>query len=205
MTGGGRSPFAAPGRPAEEARRRSEEAGRFGVAVLIVSLTVLFAASMVGFLVVRAQTVAWRAEGLPPLPRGLWASTAAILAASLAVHGALRAARRDAQRALRFRMAATTALGGAFLLLQLWNWESLMASGMLPTTRSLYAFVFFVMTGLHAAHVVGGLVPLAIVTDRAFQGRYGPARHAGVLYCAMYWHFLDGVWLALLAMLFTVA
>ena len=47
------------------------------------------------------------------------------------------------------------------------------------------------MTGLHAVHVLGGLVPLAMVTVAAYQGMYGRKKHAAVRYTAVYWHFLD--------------
>ena len=55
---------------------------------------------------------------------------------------------------------------------------------------------FYVLTGMHAVHVIGGLVPLVVITRRAFAGRDDP-QHAGVIYTAMYWHFLDAVWLVL--------
>jgi len=57
------------------------------------------------------------------------------------------------------------------------------------------------LTGLHAAHVVGGLIPLAVVTVRAFRDRYSPAAFAGVAYTAVYWHFLTAVWLVLFTIL----
>ena len=56
---------------------------------------------------------------------------------------------------------------------------------------------FYVLTGIHAAHIVGGLIPLIIVATRATTGRYTPAYYPGVRYTAMYWHFLDVVWLTL--------
>lgn len=58
------------------------------------------------------------------------------------------------------------------------------------------------LIALHAAHVVGGLVPLGIVTGRALRGWYD-ARHAeGVRSCALYWHFLDVVWLTMFGLLY---
>ncbi|MCZ6542722.1 MAG: cytochrome c oxidase subunit 3, partial [Planctomycetota bacterium] len=77
-----------------------------------------------------------------------------------------------------------------------------------PLTASLdevqKAFVltgFYVLTGVHALHVIGGLIPLAAVTIRSFRNRYSSTDHAAVRYCAMYWHFLDGVWIVLFATL----
>jgi cytochrome c oxidase subunit 3 len=68
-------------------------------------------------------------------------------------------------------------------------------------SANLYGFTFYMLTGLHAAHVIGGLALLAIVTVRAFCGRYSANAHAGVLYSTMYWHFLDGVWLVMFAVM----
>ena len=71
---------------------------------------------------------------------------------------------------------------------------------MLPTD-SLYAWTFYVLTALHALHVLGGLPPMLIVTVRALRMGYGPSDHRGLVYCAMYWHFLDAVWIVLYAIL----
>jgi cytochrome c oxidase subunit 3 len=170
------------------------------MAIFILSLSVLFAASMVGYLVVRFRAEAWPPPGTPSLPKGLWVSTLILVTSSVTMHSALRAARRDDQRTLRRMMVATTALGAAFVLAQVLNWFSLY--GMNLTARSgLYGFTFYVLTSLHALHVVGGLVALALVTRRAFAGAYGPGAHAGVQYCSMYWHFLDVVWLVMFGLL----
>jgi heme/copper-type cytochrome/quinol oxidase subunit 3 len=61
------------------------------------------------------------------------------------------------------------------------------------------------LTGLHAAHVVGGIALLAIVAARSFRGRYGSGHHPGITYAAMYVHFLDGIWLVLFAVLVVFA
>jgi heme/copper-type cytochrome/quinol oxidase subunit 3 len=63
-------------------------------------------------------------------------------------------------------------------------------------TGQLYAVVVSLVV-LHALHVIGGLIPLAVTTVRAFRGRYDHEVHEGVTLCAMYWHFLDIVWIVL--------
>jgi cytochrome c oxidase subunit 3 len=175
-------------------------AGRLGMALFILSLSILFAASLVGYLVVRLRAEAWPPPGAPSLPKGLWVSTLILLTSSITMHSARRAARRDDQRRIRRMMVATTALGVAFVLAQILNWLQLY--GLDLTARSgLYGFTFYVLTSLHALHVVGGLVALTLVTRRAFAGAYGPAAHAGVQYCGMYWHFLDAVWLVMFGLM----
>lgn len=172
--------------------------GTFGMIVFLVSLSILFTASIVGYLIVRFQSANWPSTALPG---GLWLSTLLLLLSSGTMHFALQAARRGRQKALRIGMALTTALGTAFLIGQLFSWLTWIKAGVELGPHRLYAWAFYVFTGLHGAHVIGGLIPLAIVTARAFRGRYLPQTSTGVKHCAMYWHFLDVVWLVLFAVL----
>lgn len=178
--------------------------GTLGMWFFLLSLAVLFAASLVAFIVVRGRAEQWPPPGMPRLPSGLWLSTLLLLAASGTVQWALAAARAGRQTALRAALASTLALGVLFLVSQTANWMGLVRAQM-AMTANLYAFTFYMLTGLHAAHVVGGLVLLAVVNVRAIRGRYGPGYHPGVLYSAMYWHFLDGVWLVMFALLVLLA
>jgi cytochrome c oxidase subunit 3 len=140
---------------------------------------------------------------MPSLPVGLWASTAILLLSSVTMHWALRSARSDRQAALQAGMVATIVLGLAFLVSQIANWSMLVAAD-LTVSLNLYAFTFYMLTGLHAAHVLGGIVLLGLVAANAFRGRYSREHHAGVLYSAMYWHFLDAVWVVMFALIFLI-
>lgn len=171
-------------------------AAPLGMWVFLASLTMLFAASLVGYLVVRARAETWRPEGVPNLPAGLWVSTAVIVLCSVAIHRAVVAIRNGRQQALVAALLATLALGVGFLVLQAFNWLQLWVADVTPR-RGLYGFTFYVLTGLHAVHVVGGLVPLAFTIWRAVRGRYTWAAHTGVRTVAMYWHFLDVVWIVM--------
>ena len=141
---------------------------------------------------------------IPALPPELWLSTVILLASSGSMQWALVAGRAGDQGRLKVAMAATTALGLVFLLVQGWCWVAWAGPMQVALGETDYAFLltsFFVLTGLHALHVVGGLVAVGIVTARAMSGRYTPRAHAGVVYTAMYWHFLGAVWLVLFATL----
>lgn len=184
---------------------RSEAAplvtGRLGMRLLLLSLGMLFAATLAGYFWVRSSAEVWPPPGMPALPAGLWLSTALIAVSSATVQWALAGARRGAQGSLRSGLLLTTLLGLGFLASQTVSWFTLVASSFTPRIN-LYAFTFFLLTALHAAHVIGGLAPLAAVTIRAWQGRYGANAHAGVEYVATYWHFLGAVWLVLFVVLF---
>jgi cytochrome c oxidase subunit 3 len=164
----------------------------------------LFVASMFGYAMIRSRAAAWPPPGVPRLPNTLWISTLIIVASSVTIQTALGAARRGRQPALRLALAATSALGLAFLVSQGLNWFSLVAARLTVRTN-LYGFTFFTLTGLHALHVIGGLIPLGTITARAFAGRYDATRHAGIEYTAIYWHFLDVVWLVMFAVLVVFA
>jgi len=184
-------------------------AGTMGMALLLVSLGMLFAASVLGYLMIRFGKFAgqaWPPAGYPSLPWSLWISTGVILATSITIQWALVAARRGNLAALGRALAITLGLGLLFLGLQGFNWLEIWTS-LSPEQRhhgGPYIMLFYVLTGLHAAHVIGGLIPLVVVTRRAMAvggARYSANYHPGVRYCAMYWHFLDAVWVALFTIL----
>ena len=169
---------------------RMPGAGPFGMAVLLISLTMLFSASMVALVVIRSRASAWPPHGMPPLPSSLWLSTAVILLASVAVQRALTLIRRGEKERLAHYLVATLVLGLIFLAAQTLNWVEFYRAIRHIVFSGAYLGMFYVLTGLHAAHVIGGLIPLAVVLGRA-PGRYSKEFHPGVRYIAMYWHFLE--------------
>ena len=160
-------------------------AGVLGMWVFLATLTVLFLAAIVGYLVVRLKATDWPPPGMPRLPAGLWLATLVLLAGSVTIHRAYRAVRQGERAASTRWLAVTTALACAFLAVQGWNWWGLIRLR-LTAASNLYAFTFFMLTGLHAAHVIGGVVLLAVVLARSVRGRYGSGAYAGVTYAAMY-------------------
>lgn len=176
-------------------------AGTFGMAVLILSLSMLFSASMAAYMFIRSHTENW-GRAMPHLPRSLWLSTLIIVLASVTIQRAHGAVRRGQDRRLTSNLTATFVIGVVFLLLQTFNWWEFYQAIRHIDLSGAYLGMFFVLTGLHAAHVVGGLIPLGIVIGRAGRGRYSPNFHPGVRYLAIYWHFLDAVWVALFCVLY---
>lgn len=177
--------------------------GIHGLWLFLLSLAVLFGSSLIAYLFIRFLP-SEEPMVIPPLPRALWVSTLMLLASSGTMQLALVSARRGRPGTVRRAMAATLALAVGFLAVQglCWYlWAGPLTDELAETQRRFALAGFYVLTGLHAAHVVGGLVPMSIVAVNAHRGRYTPEHHAGVLYCATYWHFLDAVWLVLFATL----
>lgn len=175
--------------------------------VFLVSLGMLFAASLVGFAVVRwqlGQRSLWPAD-LPPLPSGLLLSTLILIASSVTMQWALNGIRAGRGERLRSGLLLTMLLGIGFLLMQMRCWLVWLAPISQQWSQAdefRFALTsFYVLTGLHALHVVGGIVPMAIVTRNAFRDAYSADFFPGVQYTAMYWHFLGAVWIILYAAL----
>lgn len=163
-----------------------------GVWLLLAAITMLFVGFTATYLTRRASGD-WTA---PQPPRVLWATTTILLASSGTMEWARRALRGGDVAAARRGLAITLALGVAFLAGQVLAWTQLRAAGAFMATSPAAAF-FYLLTGAHGVHVLGGLVALALAVASARRGR--PARADGV---AAYWHFLDALWLYLFVILF---
>ncbi len=179
------------------------EMGTLGMTLFLASLSMLFAASILGYLVIRFQADQWPPAGMPALPKGLWLSTLLIILSSLTMQKACNAVQRNVQAALKRNILYTLLLGFIFLIMQSWNWYHLVQAEFLMSTN-LYAFTFYLLTGLHAVHVLGGLIPLLITALRAYNNVYNAVHFGGIKYCTMYWHFLGIVWLVMFLILLTV-
>ena len=144
-------------------------AGKLGMAIFLVSLTVLFGAGVVAYVVVRSRAEVWRPAGSAGLPLGLWVGTASLLGCSVTVQRALGAIRLGNQLGLRRNLLATGVLALVFSVSQVWNWIRFYEADVVYG-HSLYGFTFYMLTGLHALHVLGGLGSLGTVTVQAYRG-----------------------------------
>ncbi len=193
--------------------------GTLGMWLFIVTLGILFAASLFAYLFIRLQSLsevvdpvsgavvrqAGPALGSIAIPSGLWVSTTVMLLSSLTIHLALRAVRQERLLVFRRCLLATLALAALFLVIQTPSLMSLLSEHLahqelrrddLNLGAVPQGMIFFLIV-VHALHLVGGLIPLGIVTHHAWRGRYDHESCNPVKYVAMYWHFLDIVWLCL--------
>lgn len=185
--------------------------GSFGLFLLLISLTVLFVAGIVGYFQYR-----YFAPDAPPpdtlrIPVGLWVSTGVLVGSAVVMHFAARAATRGAPRAERWLLLAALLLGLIFVALQvpallrlLGDHDRLSAARGDGAGSGLYGLAFFLIL-LHALHVIGGLIPLGYLTVQAIRRRLNAYGDRAVRACAAYWHFLDAVWLALFAVFIITA
>jgi cytochrome c oxidase subunit 3 len=141
------------------------------------------------------------------MPWQLWLSTALLLAGSVALQAASAAARDQRWKRTRVLLLAGGGLALAFLCVQLWAWQALMASRVMPAGNPAGSF-FFVLTAMHGFHVLGGLVGWMVTMRQLRDSGVGSAaqgdsaRHVWrIRLCARYWHFLLAVWIVLFAAL----
>jgi cytochrome c oxidase subunit III len=166
-----------------------------GMWLFLAALTMLFGATLVGYFVVRIRQGA-TIQALQ-LPRTLWLSTALMLAGSVTIHFALDAARRERQQELRRHLVMTCIFAGLFVIVQTPALMTLLRQHkQMAVTQHVFLYgLIFVLILVHALHVLGGLIGLGVTTAHAFQGQYDHENYVGVKSAAMYWHFLDGVWI----------
>ena len=128
------------------------------------------------------------------LPDTLWTSTVLILASSVTFEAARRVFRRGFWRMASHFLQATACLGAGFLASQLTAWRALIDQGVYLSQNPHSSF-FYLFTGLHAAHLMGGIVALGVVLLARSK------RRELVDVVCYYWHFLGVLWLALFAVL----
>jgi cytochrome c oxidase subunit III len=163
----------------------------------LAGIMMFFAALTSAFLVRKELGTDWAAF---ELPRILWFNTLVLMASSFTAEVARRKSHRDEWKAFRAWWALTTALGLVFLAGQLTAWGQLRAEGVFLATNPNSSF-FYLLTALHGLHLAGGIVALLYVRFRRWQ-RSGIPQSTAADLASIYWHFMDGLWVFLLALLY---
>jgi len=167
---------------------------RLAILFFMGAEAMFFAGLVSGFLVLRTSAAVWPPPLQPRLPllvTGL--NTLVLLASSAAMHRAVRAIRLDDPVDLVRRLGLVAILGTVFLVVQGYEWVRLVAFG-LTLSSSAYGSTFYTIIGTHAVHVFGALVWVAVSLGLAARGRFTPERSTPLRACAMYWHFVVGLW-----------
>jgi cytochrome c oxidase subunit 3 len=192
-----------------EARPRGDDRQigvRIGMMVFLGTWTMLFAALLFAYGVVRVQAASWPPPGEGALPLVLpGLNTLVLVGSSLVLRAGIGGGRQGRPGALLPGLLGAVGLGCLFLALQLVLWSGARASGLLPSS-GIYGSVFYALTLFHAAHVLSGLMALGVVAVKAMRGaggQLGPAlRAAGP--AAMFWDFIAVVWIVMYVVIFVV-
>jgi cytochrome c oxidase subunit 3 len=181
--GGGGSPF-----PVSKAQ--------LATWMTLTGITMLFAGLSSAFVVLHGSP-GWQNIKIPPL---LWGNTLVLIASSVTLEISRRAVKQNRQRDLTVWLVLSGILGIAFLAGQFEAWRQLVQAGVyLPTT--LHSSFFYVLTGIHGVHIIGGLIALGYVLQSALRGRLRPAAYEPLKLGVLYWHFMDAVWIYLFLLL----
>ncbi len=200
--GGGPTPPPAGGDDGDDGKRRrpgKPSPNRYytGIALGIVSILMFFMALASAFLVRRGTSGDWIPVHLPAV---LWLNTLALIASSFTLERARRSLSRLDLSGFRKLWAVTTILGALFLIGQVVAWRQLVAQGVFMASNPASSF-FYIFTAAHGLHLLGGVGALLYVLVRKFDNTRIALPTAAEV-ASYYWHFMDGLWVFLLALLY---
>jgi cytochrome c oxidase subunit 3 len=173
-------------------QRKKIHPHKFTLWVAIGSIIMMFAGLTSAYIVKRDQP-GWTTFGIP---RAFWYSTAVIVLSSLTVQMALKAFRDREMKKYRNLITLTALLGIVFVILQWIGFKQVWNSGV--TLRGSGAGQFlYVIAGLHALHVIGGVIALMVTFLKAYSKRIRSYNSVPVEIISTYWHFVDVLWIYL--------
>jgi len=165
---------------------------KFTLWIAIGSIIMMFAGFTSAYIVKRQQP-GWTTFDIP---RAFWYSTTLILLSSLTVQMALQAFKQREMQKYRNLIAVTFVLGIVFIALQILGFAQIWKSGV--TFRGSGAGQFlYVIAGLHALHVLGGIITLMIMFFKAFSSTTRSYNSISIEVASTYWHFVDVLWIYL--------
>ena len=129
--------------------------------------------------------------------------TVILVASSFTCQWGVFAAERGDPYRLRFWFTWTFVMGLVFVLGQANEYRNLYADGT-TLASSGYGSVFFITTGFHGLHVIGGLIAFIFLMARSTMGRFTPAQATAAIVVSYYWHFVDVVWIGLFATIYLI-
>ena len=159
---------------------------------MMVSMTMLFA-GLTSAIIVRHAEGNWLHY---ELPRIFYLSTAILVLSSFTMLWAMISAKKDNFQNIKTALILTLLLGLGFVFCQFKAWGSLVEQGVFLVGNPSGSFLY-VLTGLHLAHLFGGLIVLSVVLYKAFKEQYNSQNKSGLELCSIYWHFLDVLWVYL--------
>lgn len=168
-----------------------------GIVLGMASILMFFLALTSSFVVRKGLSNDWVPLTLPPV---LWVNTLVLVASSFTLELARSGLRRAAQDEFRRWWSLTAALGLAFLVGQFLAWRQLVAAGLYISTNPSSAF-FYLMTGAHGLHLLGGVIALVFVGFRRWEGRRRMRQATAAKVAGIYWHFMGVLWVYLFLLL----
>lgn len=185
----------------DESRMRTAKSYKLMLLFAMVSMTMMFAGLTSAFVVSKS-----RADWLKDfqLPSAFYWSTLVILGCSVTFHLAKRAIKKDNHKLTTNLLLTTLGLGILFVVLQFIGFGQIVEQGFYFTGAgsSITATFLYVVTVTHLLHLAGGIISLLVIIYNHFKQKYNSTQTLGIELGAMYWHFLDFLWIYLFLFLF---
>jgi cytochrome c oxidase subunit 3 len=176
--------------------------GIVGMACLIMAESAIFLIFVVAYIYYIGKSLSgpMPAQVLElPIP-----STVCLLSSSATVHFAVSALRKNNIRSCTLWMAGTVLLGAVFLMFTAREWYHLIHDIGLTIRTNLFGTTFYSLVGLHATHVVIGLIMLTIALALLLGGRVKEKHAERLEVLSLYWHFVDGVWVVVFLVVYVL-
>ena len=171
---------------------------KFMLWLAIVSIIMMFAGWTSGYLVRKAEG-RWHEFEIPQI---FWYSTGILLISSISMFFAVQAAKKDNFSTLKTAISITFVFGLAFLVTQVIGFSDLIKNQLYFAGSDVASSWIYVLVGLHAVHVISGLIVLLISLISSFKFTKESKNLTRIQLCATYWHFLDFLWLYLFLFLY---
>lgn len=181
----------------EERKAIRQKVGKPLLIVGMVSIFMIFAALTSAY-IVRQADGNWLTFDMP-MP--FYVSTIFIVLSSITMMWSTRSAKNGNLQAMTKGVGLTFLLGLGFVISQFYTYAYMVESGLYFVGTNVSSSFMYVITGLHLAHIISGLIALGVSYLNARRGKYTADDHLGLSLSAMYWHFLDVLWIYLLLFL----
>ena len=190
------------------------EASILGMWVFLVTEIMFFGGLFMAYLVYRhTYPLAWTESShqLNVLLGGI--NTAVLICSSLTMALAVRSAQVGSRKGQLVNLVITIAFGTTFLVIKFFEYKAKFEHGLvpgpffhplepLPFGSEIFFSLYFIMTGIHALHMVVGIVLMLIILTMAWKGRFTPDYYGPIEVSGLYWHFVDIVWIFLFPLLY---
>jgi cytochrome c oxidase subunit 3 len=173
------------------------------IQIIILTELLLFGGAFGEYFAIRFRLGVWPPLGSPILDDFIARiQTLILISSSVLVEWSIWQLKLGRQTAFKAGLVGTTILGSLFPILQFgFEWPHLILSNILTPASGFFGASFFLLTGIHGAHVVVGVIAYCYTDVRAFMGQYSPENHGFLEATSTYWHFVHIVWLFLFALL----
>jgi cytochrome c oxidase subunit III len=170
---------------------------RIAIWIAIASISMLFLALTVVMVARAVESNNWVHTAIPRL---LYFNTLVLITSSFTFELSKRALKREATTQFVRWLYLTTGLGVTFIAGQLVAWRQLASQGIYITTNPSSSFLYL-LTAAHGLHLLGGILALLYLVFRTHKIILNPRKRIAVDIVAIYWHFMDGLWIYLLVLL----